>query len=111
MAKILVVDDIRELRILAKRILELSGHEIVCVSSALEAFNMLDHIRFDIIITDKELGQINGDAIIAHVRQFHINTKTILMSAYIDQEDPGDIRLKKPFFPEQLISAVESLLS
>ena len=67
-AKILIVDDERDLVDAYVRLLERSGHRCVGAFDASEAIRIIDAESPDLVITDLSLPDISGIEIIRHVR-------------------------------------------
>ncbi len=60
MARILVVDDIKEIRDFVQFVLTGEGHDVITAQDALEALEILDARRFDLGIFDIEMPYRNG---------------------------------------------------
>lgn len=86
MAKIMVVDENKNLRFLYKLELSHEGHEVITVSSNEAAIKKLDQTSVDIIVS--ELQQPNGNGF-KNFKQFYEkngNLKVIINTAY--QSEP-----------------------
>ncbi len=59
-AEILLVEDDRINQILAKRLLEKQGHQVVIAGNGKEALNELDHKGFDLILMDIQMPEMDG---------------------------------------------------
>lgn len=59
-ARILVVDDDRNIRILSSEILTLAGHTVDSAEDGLRALELLRHSRYDLVITDVHMPELNG---------------------------------------------------
>lgn len=100
--KILAVDDNRMYLRLIRQMLEALGHDVVDISSPIDALTLLDmdEMQYDLIFTDIDMNHINGDEFAKIVKQ----TKAmpiIALSATIDFVDEDTMQyfdgfLRKP---------------
>lgn len=81
-AKILIVDDERDLVDAYVRLLERSGHRCLGAFSANEAIQIIDAESPDLLITDLSLPDSSGIEIIRHVRGKSSRTPIIVMSGH-----------------------------
>jgi DNA-binding response OmpR family regulator len=81
-AKILIVDDERDLVDAYVRLLEHSGHRCVGAFDAKEAIQIIDAESPDLVITDLSLPDSSGIEIIRHVRAKSPSTPIIVMSGH-----------------------------
>ncbi len=81
-AKILIVDDERDLVDAYVRLLERSGHRCVAAFDAKEAIQIIDDESPDLVITDLSLPDTSGIEIIRHVRAKSSSTPIIVMSGH-----------------------------
>jgi DNA-binding response OmpR family regulator len=81
-AKILIVDDERDLVDAYVRLLERSGHRCVAAFDAKEAIQIIDAESPDLVITDLSLPDSSGIEIIRHVRAKSPSTPIIVMSGH-----------------------------
>jgi DNA-binding response OmpR family regulator len=81
-AKILIVDDERDLVDAYVRLLERSGHRCLGAFNANEAIQTIDAESPDLVITDLSLPDTSGIEIIRHVRAKSAHTPIIVMSGH-----------------------------
>lgn len=81
---ILLVDDNAQGMRARRRVLAELGFEVQTAFSAEEATQALESRQFDVLVTDYRMGQMNGMELIAHVKQIHPATRTVLLSAFVD---------------------------
>jgi DNA-binding response OmpR family regulator len=79
-AKILIVDDERDLVDAYGRLLERAGHRCVGAFSALEAIELIDSEAPDLVLTDLSLPDSNGLEVIRHARAKSEIVPIIVMS-------------------------------
>ena len=83
MARILIVDDEDNIRMLIKEELEDSNYEVVDAPSAKKALQTLSNDQeFDIVCTDIEMPDMNGLELAGEIRKKYPNKKIILLTAY-----------------------------
>ena len=93
-------------------LLNLRGHQVSAVSSAIEALELLDHSTFDIIISDQGMPAMNGRDFAKEVRQRHGEVPFVLLTGDTDiYADPRSINrvVSKPFKIEELDTAIHEL--
>ena len=59
-ARILIVDDDKDIRLILRNILELCGYDCVEVGEALTALNEIQTQHFDLVLTDYQMPMMNG---------------------------------------------------
>ena len=115
-AHILVVDDDERIRELVKQYLNDNEYIVTTASSAEDAKEKVDIIKFDIIILDIMMpGQSGLDFINANKKK--INTPIILLTAKGEASERieglevgADDYLSKPFEPKELVLRIKNIL-
>ncbi len=79
MAKIMVIDDSATIRHLTKKILENSGHEVVCESSSVTLPLRLQSEQPDLVLLDVSMPLLTGDRSIAVLRDRGIQVSGLLI--------------------------------
>ncbi|HSN97449.1 MAG TPA: response regulator [Candidatus Nanopelagicales bacterium] len=125
MARILIVEDSAAMRAYVRSVLEdpalglQDEVEVVEAASGLTALRLLPRGRFDLVITDINMPDINGLELIRFVRQSprHENLAMLIISTQASERDiergmalGADGFLPKPFTPEGLRDAIASCL-
>jgi two-component system chemotaxis response regulator CheY len=121
MRKVLVVEDSSSARAFVRAVLEddafaapLGGCEVVEASCGFDAMRLLPRGPYDLIVTDINMGDINGLELIHFIRksEHHRNTPLIIISTLAGARDVerglalgANAYLPKPFTPEQLREA------
>ena len=80
--RILVVDDHKNTRLTLGTILRRSRHEVETVGTGAAALQLLDAERFDIVVTDLHLGDIDGMEVLAKTRAVAPQTEVIVITAF-----------------------------
>ncbi len=119
--KILIADDEPGWRDLLSLELSSPDCEVVTVGSAEEAQRLLHRDTFDLIITDVRMpGKLDGIDLIQTYRRENSAQKAIFITGYALEEKVEKalesgmgalLCLKKPFESQQLVSAMQHLLS
>ena len=111
--RVLVVDDEPQLGRLVQRVLERRGHRVEVRGTAREARSALRAAAFDILLADIVMpGTMNGVALVNWSTGRFVHLRCALMTGYSPHpalEPAGVPVLRKPFFPDQLVSFVEGL--
>jgi two-component system, NtrC family, response regulator AtoC len=108
--KVLIVDDDRSMCDLLEAGLSKSGLEITTRTSAQEAMDLLSQMEFDAVVTDLNMGEINGLELCANISESQPDVPVIVITAFGSLDSAvAAIRagaydfVTKPFDPEQLI--------
>jgi two-component system, cell cycle sensor histidine kinase and response regulator CckA len=116
---ILLVEDERVVRSLARDVLEDSGYHILCIPDGTSALKIaLEYPHpIDLLIADVVMPEVSGPELAARLRNLLPHTRVLYMSGYSNDETlcrkgvPEDSAfLQKPFTPEQLIHKVRDTL-
>ncbi|HEY1954925.1 MAG TPA: response regulator [Polyangiaceae bacterium] len=125
--RVLVVEDSASTRAFVRAVLEgtafserLGSAEVTEAKSGFEAMRMLPRGPYDLIITDINMGDINGLELIAFVRksEHHKTTPLVIISTQSTERDiergmalGADKFVAKPFVAEALVDACAEALS
>jgi two-component system chemotaxis response regulator CheY len=125
--RVLVVEDSASTRAFVRAVLEgaafsqrFGAVEVTEAKSGFEAMRMLPRGPYDLIITDINMGDINGLELIAFVRRsaHHKSTPLVIISTQSTERDierglalGADRFVAKPFAAEQLVDACAEALS
>ena len=113
MKKILVVDDDSLVRDLLCEILTEEGYSVDSASNGIEALEKLEAGRFDLVISDVEMPEMDGIDLAREMRSIS-SVPLILMSGNIYTKEESialaDYFLLKPFEFNDLLSIVERAL-
>ncbi len=120
MKKILIVEDSQTMRGLIVSTIEALGNvEIIEAASGFHALKILPRERFDLIITDINMPDINGLELVNFVKRSaqYKETPLFIISTEGSERDRdkgmqlgADEYLVKPFEPEKLLSLVKRYL-
>jgi PAS domain S-box-containing protein len=115
---VLLVEDDRAVRELAREVLEESGYQVFAARDGEEAIALCANGRaIDLLITDIVMPGMSGRAVAAAVRELRPGTRVICMSGYTEHADLEDGLLEgamtfmqKPFSADSMIRAVRTAL-
>jgi CheY-like chemotaxis protein len=111
--RILVVDDEPLVCDAIRLLLSVDGHMVLTAHNGLEALARLDESRFDLVITDLDMPNMNGDQLAAAVKARAPKMPVLMITAHADMLPiPGrkpagvDVLLGKPFRLQDLRTAI-----
>jgi len=120
MARILVVDDDALVRATVSSALQRVGHEVLEAQNGLEAIATVEQSKVDLVISDIIMPEVDGIGLLLRLRKQHPSLRVIVISGggRIHKSDflrmattlGADMSLAKPFTPDQLRKAVDSVL-
>ncbi len=119
-AKILVVDDSVTTRILEKNILKAAGYDVSVSTNGLEALTQIHSEKFDLIVSDIEMPEMNGFELTKKIREDKNLSKIpiILVTSLVSEKDrnkglesgANEYINKSSFDQEELLLTVKRLL-
>jgi DNA-binding response OmpR family regulator len=80
--RILVIDDEEGIHMALRRILGRQGHEVDAVLSAPEGLELLKEHRYDLIITDLMMPEVNGIQLLERVRELGLKVPVMMITGY-----------------------------
>ncbi len=113
---ILIVEDDHPVRALAEQILVRAGYRVVSVASGAEGIALAARERFDLLLTDIVMADMDGRAVSKALLAVSPDTRVLYMSGYApsllaNRGVDGSVRLlQKPFSMLTLTSAVRDAL-
>lgn len=115
-ARILIVDDDRDLTAMLKAYLEGEGFVVSVVHSGEEALSEVTADQYDAIILDVMLPGISGSEVLRRIR-LSSNVAVIMLTANGDRisrasglENGADDYVPKPYFPRELVARLRAVL-
>ena len=115
-AKILIVDDDKELSFIIKKMLETYGYSVTVTHTCESAFDLLAGSSFDLVLLDVNLPDGTGFDVCRQLRSA-CSVPVIFASARTSEDDRvtgfdigGDDYLPKPYSMRELLSRVNALL-
>ncbi|SDN55918.1 response regulator transcription factor [Alkalicoccus daliensis] len=115
--KLLVVDDEESILTLLQFNLEQGGFEVDLAMDGRAALNKATEEKFDLIVLDLMLPELNGLEVCKELRQNKITTPILMLTARDDEFDKvlglelgADDYLTKPFSPREVVARVRAIL-
>jgi len=114
---VLVVDDLKSMRLTLGGILEDKGHNVVTVENGYQAIEAVKKRHFDVIFMDIKMPGINGVQTFREVKKVDPKAAVIMMTAYSVEdlvkealEEGAYAIVYKPFDIDRIIALIEELL-
>ncbi len=114
-AKVLIVDDEKEIRDIIVKYLKKDGFQVTESENGLTAVRQLETTSFDLVILDIMLGDIDGFEVLQQIRKKNEQLPVILLSAKQEDYDKilgfglgADDYVTKPFSPAELTARVKA---
>jgi two-component system, NtrC family, response regulator AlgB len=87
MAKLLIVDDEKNIRNHLSTFFETCGHQVRAAESAAQALALIaDEGNFDLVLSDYRMAEMNGLELLQRIKRDHPQLPAILMTAYATVE-------------------------
>jgi NtrC-family two-component system response regulator AlgB len=118
MAKILIVDDEKNIRVNLATLFEGRGYEVRTAESGQQALaRFSEEDGFDLVLTDYRMAEMTGYELLRHIRDRDVDVLVVLMTAYATVENAVAAMkagaydyLTKPFSLDQVEHVVERAL-
>lgn len=115
--KILVVDDEESIVTLLQFNLEKAGYEVNTAMDGATAFELAKNEKFDLIILDLMIPEMDGLEVCKQLRLNHIIVPILMLTAKDDEFDKvlglelgADDYMTKPFSPREVVARVRAIL-
>jgi len=118
LATILIAEDDRAVREFVSRALRQDGHDITAVGDGQQALNALEKGRFDILLADIVMPQLDGIALALKAAKVYPDLPVLLMTGYAAERQRAhnldaliqDV-ISKPFTLQEIRDAVRKMLA
>ena len=122
MANVLVIDDVANVRLLLRELLERAGHRVCEAADGRAGLELMAREAFDLAVVDVIMAGVDGVEVIKQARGVNPRAKLLAISGG-SAEMPADLSLKmsemfgadavlyKPFDNAEFLSVVERLLN
>ena len=108
-AKILVVDDEKDICKVLEFLLKSEGYAVSVAYNGEEALEKLKKDHFDVVITDLKMDKVDGVAVLEKTKELSSDTAVVIMTAFASVESAVNIMKKgasdyivKPFLNEEI---------
>lgn len=115
MNNILVIEDEESVSEVVKAYLEKEGYKVYCAAKGLEGIDLFNNIKFNLVILDLMLPDIDGEEVCKTLRRisdvyiFMLTAKATLSDKIEGLNIGADEYLPKPFSPRELTARVNAL--
>ncbi|MEO8891019.1 MAG: ATP-binding protein, partial [Coleofasciculaceae cyanobacterium] len=118
--KIIVVDDEADSKNFVAFVLEQAGAQVIALSSALEALQVIRDSQYDLLVSDIGMPEMDGYMLLQQARLSPANQKipAIALTAYATEYDQKQARaagfqqhMSKPVDPEKLVQIIKTTLA
>lgn len=116
--RILVLDDEEIVRVSCKKCLIPEGYDVDVAANGVEGLSMTENNRYDVILTDLKMPDMDGMEFLVKVKERHPDTKVIMITGYSTVEHAVKAMrigaynyIEKPFTPDALIEAVKEAMA
>ncbi|MDD4859122.1 MAG: response regulator [Dehalococcoidales bacterium] len=113
---VLVVDDLRSMRLTLGGILEDKGHNVATVEDGYQAIEAVRKVHFDAIFMDIKMPGINGVQTFREIKKIDPRATVIMMTAYSVEdlvkealEEGAYAVVYKPFDIDRIVSLIEQM--
>ncbi|WP_018924353.1 response regulator transcription factor [Salsuginibacillus kocurii] len=117
MARLLIVDDEKQMIDLLHVIFKSTSHQLYDATNGTAAFNIIEETEIDLILLDIMMPKINGLNVLKTLRANNYDEAVILVSALGETEQivqglqsGADDYITKPFEPSELLARTEAVL-
>jgi CheY-like chemotaxis protein len=121
MARVLVVDDDELVRSTVRATLRRAGHDVVEAQDGQEASSVLARLAVDVVVSDIIMPEVDGIGLLLKLRKQYPHLRVIVISGGGRTQNVdflrmaktlgADLALAKPFTPEELQRAVQTVLA
>ena len=113
--RLLVIDDEARIRDAYRRLFWHYGFEVITASNATEANELLVRNKFDIVLLDIKMAEVDGSVLFGIIRTFHKKVKIVVSSVYSIDEQKERIQDADAYFDKSdgkdvLLGIISSLL-
>jgi CheY-like chemotaxis protein len=115
-----IADDVLEIRMIARELLQKAGHDVVCATDGAELKRVAESRRLDLVLTDILMPEADGFEVISALKKANPNLRIIAMSGggrtmttndclRVARRLGADAILAKPFTGTQLLETVDAV--
>ena len=114
-AKILVVDDNNDLRIIVSKMLSRLGYEVASADSAENGLGVFFKNKFDIVLSDYEMPGMDGVAFACSIKKSSPRTRVVIMTGaaketvFFKMSTAVDKVISKPFTLAEIDETIQNL--
>lgn len=116
--KILVVDDEDALRTVLGAELNSEGYDVVTAADGSEAVAELERKKFDLVLLDIRMPNMNGFEVLKIIKEKHAGTKVIMLTGFADLKNAIESKklgaedfVSKPYDLVDLLTTIDRVMS
>ena len=118
MNRILIADDDHDICLLLSRFLTKNGYEVVQAHTGRSALNQIQENKFDLILCDFRLGDLDGLEMLAGFNEFAPEVPVIIITGYSDIKTAVNVikagafdYITKPLIPDEILMTIRRALA
>lgn len=118
MTSVLIADDEQHIRTLVRLNFEDQGYEVFEAVDGEQALDLIESSEPDVIILDLKMPKVDGLGVLRKLQSEGAGYRIVMLTGATGEEDHlrgygagADVYVTKPFEPEDLLGAVEDVLS
>lgn len=118
MAKILIVDDDKDMCSLLTRFLVRNNYDTHAVNNGKDAIEWMRKKTPDLVLCDFKLDDITGKEMLPSIKQLHPGAPVIIITGYSDIKDAVEVMklgaydyVTKPLYPDEILLTIKKALS
>ena len=115
--KILIIDDDTDLCILLSKFLTKKGYETQTANSGSKGIDKFKETKFDLVICDYRLGDMEGSEVLKAIRNEHPTVKVIMITGYSDIKTAVEViklgafdYIVKPLIPDEVLNVLRKAI-
>ena len=115
--KILIIDDDLDLCTLLGRFLTKNGYEVEAAHSGAKGIAKFSAGKFDLVICDYRLGDMEGIKVLTTLRQQNPGVKVLMITGYSDIKTAVEViklgafdYIVKPLIPDEVLSVINKTI-
>ncbi|KPU43778.1 sporulation initiation phosphotransferase F [Oxobacter pfennigii] len=114
--RVLIVDDIKNIRKLLSTCLEVEGYEVITAVDGQQAIEMIERENIDLIFLDIKMPEISGTEVLKKIRAMNKNMPVIIMTAFATVKNAVECTklgavayLQKPFSADKVRTMLDEM--
>ena len=117
-ARILVVDDEDDLRMLLDHVVSNAGYHVITATDGEEAISKIQNETFDVALLDIQMPNASGIEVLKYIQKNSPKTKAVMLTGYADLKFAMEAReygakdfINKPYMLDEIVEIIERVLA